>query len=289
MSRLISLLRFALPVAVLASLAMAAGPVAWHLAGESAQAPRDLPRPAAAPPAATAPDLSGLYALAPFGAAAAPEAPTAPAAQTQLDLALRGIVLNGADSLAFIAAQGTTQSYRTGATIRDGVTLSEVREDHVLLDVGGRIEVLGFPNREVDLGDGDALTEADTAPPDPFDRLRGLIRAATPRPEAEEITPETTKDYIDLWRERVIRNPKQVLDQIGLTATENGYIINDEHDMGVRLAGLRPGDRVARVNGQPVGDMEADRRRYDEIAASGVARLEVVRDGQTITMSFPLR
>ncbi|MEL6915779.1 MAG: type II secretion system protein N [Pseudomonadota bacterium] len=281
-------LGFLLAAVVLASLALAAGPVAWHLAGESAIGARELPRQREAPVAAPPPDLTAVAALAPFGSPAAPTRVAGSVTEeTRLDLSLRGVVLAGVDSLAFIASQGATQSYTVGASVRDGVRLTEIFEDYVLLEVGGTVEVLSFPNREA--GPKSAGLAAEDAPPDPFDRLRSLIRPATPRPEAEEIIPETTEDYIDLWRERVIRNPKQVLDQIGLTATENGYIINEEHDIGVRLAGLKPGDRVASVNGQAVGDMEEDRRRYGDIAASGVARLEVIRDGQTITMSFPLR
>ena len=225
-----------------------------------------------------------MLSIAPFGTPVTPDAPAAPVEEAELDLALRGIVFNAENSLAFIASKGVTRSYRIGDTILEGVTLTDVEEDHVTLDVSGSPQTLAFPNSDIEID----VAKAET-PPDRFDRLRGLIRAVTPRPEQEEIEPETTQDYINLWRERIIRNPKQVLDRIGLTATENGYIINEDHDIGVKLAGLQAGDRVASVNGQAVGDIETDRQRYDQIAASGVARLEIIRDGQTITMSFSLR
>jgi general secretion pathway protein C len=79
------------------------------------------------------------------------------------------------------------------------------------------------------------------------------------------------------------------LDEIGLLATENGYIVDENHDPGVKLAGLKAGDRVAKVNGQTVGNIEQDRKFFDDIAASGVARLEVIREDKTFVLSFPLR
>jgi general secretion pathway protein C len=54
-------------------------------------------------------------------------------------------------------------------------------------------------------------------------------------------------------------------------------------------AGLLPGDVVARVNGQQVGDIVGDQALFENIVASGRARLEVIREGETVVMSFPLR
>jgi general secretion pathway protein C len=79
-----------------------------------------------------------------------------------------------------------------------------------------------------------------------------------------------------------------MLDQIGLVARENVYRVSEQHDSGVTLAGIRTGDLVRTVNGQPVGNVDRDRRLFDAVAATGLARLEIERDGETIVMSFPL-
>ncbi|KZZ62765.1 hypothetical protein A3764_00950 [Sulfitobacter sp. HI0129] len=92
-----------------------------------------------------------------------------------------------------------------------------------------------------------------------------------------------------MWRERIRANPAEVLDTIGLVPTDNGYRIADEHDTGVSRAGLQAGDVVTTVNGQAVGNVEQDRALYDSVAASGIARIEVERNGKTIVMSFPLQ
>jgi general secretion pathway protein C len=57
----------------------------------------------------------------------------------------------------------------------------------------------------------------------------------------------------------------------------------------VRDAGFRAGDVITRVNGQKVGDISVDQRYFDDVVLSGRARVEVLRDGQSIILSFPLR
>ena len=80
-----------------------------------------------------------------------------------------------------------------------------------------------------------------------------------------------------------------VIDRLGLQITDQGYRVTENASSGVKQAGFKPGDVVTTVNGQKVGDITKDQSYFDEVAASGRARVELVRDGQTIIMSFPLR
>ena len=91
------------------------------------------------------------------------------------------------------------------------------------------------------------------------------------------------------YRERLRDDPQRVLDDLVLVATEDGYEVGADPAEPVRRAGLEPGDLVAKVNGQQVGDIARDRRLFDEVVASGRARVEVVRDGRRMALSFPLR
>ncbi len=268
----------------LGSVAWAAAPLVWHLAGEDAIVPPAAPAPApmvaAAPPA---PDIGPILALAPFGSAAVPEI-AAPVGQTSRDLTLLGVIVRGdaAASRALIDVAGADGYYRPGDEIDAGVILKEVFPAHVSLDVGGTTELLYFPD-----GGPEIVEMPET--PEEIDRLLAALRTDyTPPVSRDRAAPETTQDYIALWRRRINANPAQVLDQIGLEATENGYRIAEQHDSGVALAGLRAGDLVRTVNGQQVGDVDSDRRLFDDVAASGLARLEIERDGETIVMSFPL-
>lgn len=275
----------------LGSLAVAAAPVAWHLGGWSAAMPE---RPAASPVAAAAEpapvDVGPILDLSPFGAVAEPSAPEAPIGETTLDLVLRGVVVqeDPTASMAFIEHEGLTLAYRRDDVIAERARLDEIAPDQVVIEVDGELQTLSFPRPGE--GAADAASVPATSGPD---RLRELVAAQTQddgvSDDAEDEAPQTTQDYIELWRERIRANPQEVLDTIGLIPTENGYRIAEEHDSGVGLAGLRAGDVVTSVNGQVVGDVERDRELFDDVAASGLARIEVQRDGGTVVMSFPLQ
>ncbi len=276
-------------IAVLLSLAGPTMTLFWHGLGDTAIAARDLP-PLPAEQNAEAVDTSALQIFAPFGSAAPARAEN-PTQETSLDLALHGVAISAdpSSSAAFIEMDERTRRYITGEAITDGVTLTAVAPDHVRLEVNGKEEILLFPNAPGPADPQMAETGAVEVAPAPLERLGAAIVAGVRRERAEPKPPESVQDYIDLWRNRIKRNPSQVLDMIGLVPGENGYTISDNHDSGVTRIGLKPGDLVTRVNGQVVGNVDRDRDLYDEIAASGLAQVEIERDGETITMSFPLR
>ncbi|MBA98934.1 type II secretion system protein N [Sulfitobacter sp.] len=287
--------RFVTPVFALcitASLGIAAGPVFWHIMGQTSDKTAEVSFVATSPSVAPASvDLVSAVALAPFGSAKPDQQVTKAPEKTTLDLALRGILQQSDPSLSFalIATDGTTLRYAIGDSIAGKATLIEINDRHVVLDVDGVRQILGFPNADIaDLSAGDV--PAGPTPLSNLDRLQAALSVGSGSIEIEDPPPpETTEEYISMWRERIIRNPNQVLDEIGLLPTEKGYIVDETHDPGVNLAGLKAGDLVARVNGQTVGNTEEDRKFFDEVAASGVARLEVVRDDKTFVLSFPLR
>lgn len=283
-------------LAVLMGTALTAPPVIWHLSGHSeALAPSPALAPAAPVAEIAAADLEPVRALSPFGAVPPPAAPEpqGPSGETTLDLTLLGVVVreDAALSIAFIGANGTSQGYTPGEVVAEGrATLVEVASRRVVIEVDGELQTLSFPGEA-------AEAQADAGPSDTgLGRLQALVGSQTSDADVEEpsggltaTAPQTTQDYIDMWRERIRQNPGEVLDSIGLIPTDNGYRIADDHDSGVGRAGLRAGDIVTRVNGQAVGDVDSDRRLYDDVAASGLAQIEIERDGQTISMSFPLQ
>ncbi len=259
------------------SLGVAAGPVAWRVAGEHGQSVTAAPT---APVADTARlDLSPLLAFAPFGSAVAAEAAPQVVGETDLGLTLMGVTLStpSSRSRAIIAGgdSGRADSYAIGANITATATLVEVTRSHVVLSVDGRLETLSF------------AVPGQTKRTAPRTDLRNLIPTAT---TAAAAPPADDPDaVIARYRAAILQNPKSVMDRLGLEATGDGYRISDAASPGVRQAGFRPGDLVTAVNGQKVGDIARDQRYFDEVAASGKARVELQRDGQSIVMTFPLR
>ena len=266
---------------MLGLIAASAAPVVWHWQGDFAApaAPQDRTAPAQAASTLPPADIDPILALAAFGTPPEVAVDATPIGETTLALTLLGVVLRSepAQSRALIANAGTSGQYGPGDTITDRAKLVEVATDHVILDVEGTLQTLSFPTPETaDQAQVPVLTGTE--------RLTAAITA-----QSEPAEPETTQDYIDLWRERIIANPGEVLTAIGLIPTPEGYVIAEQHDSGVGQAGLRAGDLVKTVNGQAVGNVEQDRQLYDDVAASGMARIEIERDGRTIVMSFPLQ
>ena len=252
------------------TVAVAAASAVWHALGHypEMRAPRgDAPLPAEA-----ATDLAPIHALAPFGVSIAAEGPLY---ATSSNLVLKGVILArpANRSTALIAdAGGIPKPVAIGETLPGGATLESVATDHVVLLVAGRREVLAFPVTQSGAG-------------------VAAIRAGIPSAFTDSASPAATspQESIDIYRKKIADNPKAVLDEFSVAATPEGYRVNNEIAANVRRAGLQPGDLIVRVNGVAVGDVEKDRRLFEDVAASGRARVEVMRTGQLIVLSFPLR
>lgn len=288
-ARLVNWLPFVTGLFVLSSLALAGAPVTWHLLGSTSDLPDLAVLPDSTVSASLSPiDIAPVLAFSPFGRADTP-LPSAPDAAPPVDMVLLGIINRDdpQESISLINVDGVQANYKSGNKIGDDVILDRVNADHVVLLVGDTRRILGFPNADPIVG---------AVPAAIADGIADRLAAALAPPAGEAYTepppppaPVTTRDYIDLWRARITANPKQVLDEIGLVAGDGGYTVAQDHDSGVTRAGLKAGDLVKSVNGQPVGDVDRDRVLYDEVADAGLARVEIERDGRSIVLSFPLQ
>jgi general secretion pathway protein C len=267
------------------SLASAGARATWRLFGETGA---DLPdAPLRAPAAATAlPDIGPILALAPFGETARAAPALGAPAETSLNLTLQGVALArpASRSSAFIGAPGEPgRYYRVGEEVPGGAVLQSVARDHVELLVGGRREILSFPNGAQARG---VAAMRALLPEGVRGDQQASPPAAVPPPSAQRISAD---EVIDDYRQRIAANPQAVLDQLGLVNVAEGYRVGEGSPEAVRRAGLRAGDIVTRVNGVPVGEVEADRRLFEEIVAAGSARVEIMRGDRVVTLSFPLK
>lgn len=254
-------------------LAVCAAKVTWPILGVyETTSPQVALRSPAEPE--NLPDLDVILALAPFGVTPVPvEEQPISVAVAPLDLVLHGVVsaIPAEASIAYISvARRPAERFGVGDRIAGRAQLIEVWPDHVVLREGAEARILAFPDKAGQRG----------APPA---NSAGAANQSLPRAGA------SADEAIAFWRRRIDANPQSVLDQLGLDASPDGYRIRAAAHPGVRRAGFRPGDLIARVNGQSVGNVEKDRSYYDQIAASGYARVELIRDGQTIILSFPLK
>lgn len=277
--RLPSLIFWSVAIATVTSLGLSAGPVVWRVSGDSGQPPARSFGTQAAPETVRL-DLSPIIEFAPFGKVAMSEDAPEMVGETSLGLTLLGVTIANpvSASRAIIrSSDNTTESYWVGADVTETAQLVEVNKGFVVLQVDNRLETLSFAASD------QANPTASGGGPD----LRNMIpRAATSAAPAVSNAPDAV---IARYREAIHQNAQGVMDRLGLEQSERGYLISANASPGVRQAGFRPGDVVTMVNGQQVGDMDTDRRFFDEVAASGRARVELEREGQTIVMTFPLQ
>lgn len=273
-----------------ASLVFAGVRLVWHAQGHTAVLPQRLPEMTEPQKDGAPRDTGAIIALAPFGQAATAEDPqTSALAPRQLGVTLRGVLVDPdpAASRAFLLVEGQTSVFGLGDPVATA-ELVAINTDTVTLKSGAQLVIVGFDGVQGDPTETPQNT--DVEPDDPFARLAAAIVPGQGSIDLREVPPpETTEDYIAFWRDRITLNPQTAMDTIGVELVEDGYRVKEDPNIGVTLAGLRRGDVITRLNGQTLGDLDRDRVLYDEVAASGIARLEVERDGKALLLTFPLR
>ncbi len=266
--------------AVAASLGVAALP---QLKGRSAAG--EVAALAAMPvsPATTEPDIAALLSFQAFGNPQAADAPVVAGQSSVPGLTLLGVTLANTASASMAIISGgaaASPSYGIGAEILPGIILREVYRTHVVLESDGKVQQLAFAASGLALSgvSGEAAGGVD---------LAHLI-AVPAVGEATDAAPPAPTDMVERLRTELNQDAQGLLDRLGLTATDRGYVVGEAADALLGQAGLRAGDVIGRVNGQPVGNIDTDGRHFDEVVASGQARVEVIRGEQTLTLTFPI-
>lgn len=289
---LVRLATLALSGLIAVAIGHAASRLTRSLSGETGVALPDIAVSVEqAPPAAL--DLTPIFVLAPFGSPVVESAPEAVVAEeTSSGLVLRGIVTAApsGNSVAVIATEdGEARLYSVGDVIDGKATLVEVLPDRAMLQVGDRVETLSYPKLSSTRGDDDIIAE----PNEGEDFAEIPVEDGAVRPGKSGSAGATASiepaSMVEEMRSRIMDNPQSFMDSMGISVVEGGYAIAENAPPSLLSTGLRPGDMIAKVNGRPVGDIEDDRQLLDEVIASGKVRVEVIRDGRNVVMSFPLQ
>jgi|APLak6261683748_1056154.scaffolds.fasta_scaffold05291_2 general secretion pathway protein C len=265
---------------VVVSIAAALAGLTWRLAGLNdgrtqvtlAQRPET---------SALADDLTPILSLAPFGRGAGDVQATA------AGMVLKAIFLaSPATASTAVIARGDSPAtaYRPGQALGGGAVIQSIGVDHVVIQIGDRTERLEFPEPGSAAGGQPAPATARSGLLQ-SERARGSP-AASPSPErGSGMNPSVVEQY----RQRLAASPEALATELNVTATAAGLRVGDNPPAALRAAGLQPGDIVLKVNNQPVGALGNARAILDQAITSGGARVEVLRSGRRITLSFPLR
>ena len=193
------------------------------------------------------------------------------APETRLNLVLTGIVseANGNRSRALIKSGRNDQdSYAVGGDIGNSVKLHAIYADRVILDRSGRYETLTL----------ESVKQARN--------LTGVQRT-------QAVSSDLADDLGEV-REKILANPANASRYIRLQPERQngnlvGYRIYPGADRGLfEKAGLKPGELVTAVNGQPLDNPAASLKLLSNLASASSASVTLERDGQqrTVTVNF---
>lgn len=194
------------------------------------------------------------------------------APKTRLRLILKGVFTaeQGGVSGAIVEEIGKkSEYYALGATLPGNAVLEEVYSDRVLLRRNGKLETLSFDDKGV--------------------KGQSIIAKA---PKRQQRKPkerlESPEQFIEEATQQIALNPEKALTSVGLTPGEGGYVYQGGNPM---LSGLnlQKGDVIRSVNGNPLGDIKKDKNLMKELYDQGSLEVEVVRDGASFFINYPLR
>ena len=241
----------------------------WLLAGQD-QVALAKPSPVAAVAKINV-DGSRLATFSIFKAPVLVSGSTVNAPDTSLQLKLDGVFAGSvqSQSSAIISeqGQGIGKLYRVGQQVMGGAVLSAVYVDRVLLQRNGQDEVLRFIKTNL-LGGEPTVVEP-------------VVSNAT-----NKQTQTQARSVLGNALQRLESDPDSYLNEMGLIASNGqGYEITDNVPSHIRRnLGLKAGDKILRLNGQSLGNIQLDKNLLQQVQQTGRARIEIQRGSHHLTI-----
>lgn len=210
------------------------------------------------------PNIIGFRLFAEHGSASGNSQPDVP-------MQLEGVFVAQPDSLsaAVINVKNASTRYRVGQRIEGtNYQLASVDWNQVSLQRDdGTMQTLKF-------GDGNASSANALITPNP------AFQPQNPNQQAQAALDDAIR--------QMKTNPNAYLNQMGLAMAGrggHGYEVTGNVPANVRnQMGLRTGDRVISINGQPVGNPANDAQLLQQVQQSHSAQVQIQRGDQTLTI-----
>jgi len=200
------------------------------------------------------------------------------AKETQLKLTLRGVFASQDPqrAMAIIAdARGQEKVYRKDETIFAGVKLYAVYPDRVILERSGNFETLSLPRDDDNKTNHSAST-----------RTSRYTQTVTPaQPTVRSRTIQADKQ-IEALREQLLRDPQEFWKSVRIephydsSRQLDGYTFEHNNRQLMQAMGLRPGDVIVEINGQPVSDPSVLTGLIGQLPTASSLSLGIERNGQ---------
>jgi general secretion pathway protein C len=194
---------------------------------------------------------------------------------TSLNLVLTGVMVGGANNFAFISINGANETaFGLGDEILSGATLHAVYPDRVLLRHGGALESLALKDN-LALPEGAIITSPQYRNDAPLSGIRGS--GTNFRVERNTLTQQMQK-------------PEFLTQALMVPNAGGGFLVREIQPGSVyEKLGMRVGDVIRSVNGQPINNMDEVMKLYQQLGGVnqiGNIAIEVSRGGRSESLQY---
>jgi len=216
-------------------------------------------------------DLRALANAHPFGRAPSRNpAAEARVAVSNLAMTLTGVAMRALGGCALVIVQGQPESaFCAGDEISPGVRLDSVQRDRIVILRGGAREAVLMKDAEATPGPA-----AAAAPPAPIVQSTGDHRQIVDRRQLQQ----------------QLGRPEFLGQAVIVPSPGGGFLVREMQPGSLyEKLGLRPGDVIRTVNGQPVSSMDDVMRLYQQFGSADRVLVDVQRQGKSETLYYDMR
>lgn len=194
---------------------------------------------------------------------------------SSLNLVLTGVIASGAGGYALISVKSQPQEpFAVGQTITNGAVLQAVYSDRVVIGRNGALESL-------------LLEGADNSQP-PQEMVMPAVNRTAGTP-ADIVQQTGTNNYM-VARDQLaaqIRTPEFLKQATLAPSSGGGFLVRQIQPNSLyEKLGLRAGDVIKSVNGQPINTAEDAIRLYQQMSSIDSVQMEVMRGGKSEALYY---
>lgn len=194
---------------------------------------------------------------------------------TSLNLTLTGVMPIGAEGFAIMSVNGEPEtSFTIGEEILAGASLQAIYPDRAILRRNGMLEAV-ILKEGVALPEGSVITSPQVRQEAGLSGIRGTGNNFTV--ERNTITQQ-------------MQRPEFLSQALMVPNAGGGFLVREIQPGSVyEKLGMRPGDVIRSVNGQPINNMEEVMKLYQQLGGVnrvGNISIEVMRGGRTESLQY---
>ena len=195
---------------------------------------------------------------------------------TSLNLVLTGVMVGSSTNFAFISINGSNESsFGLGDEILAGATLHAVYPDRAVLRRGGALESLVLKD-SASLPDGSFVTSAP--------QRRNAPSTGIQNSGDNQFTVERNT------LTQQMQKPEFLSQALMVPNAGGGFLVREIQPGSVyEKLGMRAGDVIRSVNGQPINNMDEVMKLYQQLGGVnqiGNVAIEITRGGQTESLQY---